>query len=274
MFMRRPPLVLRADVEPIVHDGPMWRAAVLPALVLAFAIWVGYLIAHQATAPGDLQALVYMWLVPIGLVAALLATSGFVGRDHDEDPRGAPTQALAIGLALAIGTITGLVGTPMLGLTYQPEPIFHAAGPANLDLADPIDFHVSVTATAECRSTVDRVATAQVRIADVGELQGSPITVLVVPDPTGFGNDSIALELAGAGPDTGRTILWRGSTSIHLREFDGRSGSATFEGLIGQDAGLFVGPANSPAPVDPYPATLSGTVTWTCGEWQVGGQAR
>ena len=274
MFTRRPPLALHEPLEPIVHHGPMWRAAVLPGLVLAFAVWVGYLIARQATAPGDLQALVYMWLVPIGLVAALLATSGFVGRDHDEDPRGAPTQALAVGLALAIGTITGLVATPLLGLTYQPEPIFQAAGPANLDLANPIDFHDSAGATAECRSTVDRAATAQVRIADVGELQGSPITVLVVPDPTGSGDASIALELAGSGPDTGRTILWRGSTSIQLREFDGRSGSATFQGLVGEDAGLFVGPALSPAPIDPYPATLSGTVTWTCGEWQVGGQPR
>jgi len=274
MFVRRPPLVLREGIEPIEHHGPMWRAAVLPLLVLGFAIWAGYAIAHQATAPGDLQPLVYMWLVPIALVAALLGTSGFVGRDHDEDPRGAPTQALAVGVALAVGTIVGLVGTPLLGLTYQAEPVFHAAGPANLDLADPIDFQVSVTATAECRSTVDRDATAQVRIADVGELQGGPMTVLVVPDPTGGGNDSIALELAGTGDATGRTILWHGSTSIQLREFDGRSGSATFVGLVGEDESLRVGPGNSPAPIDPYPATLSGTVTWTCGEWQVGGQAR
>src|SRR5579862_1535453 len=247
------------------------RAAVLPTLVLAGGAFAGYLIARQASAPGDLSALVYTWLIPLAFVASLLALAGYTGRLRSSEPEQmmAPTQVMWAGIALALGTVVGLVATPLLGLTYAPQVVLQATGPAALELAGVADYEPT-NATATCQSVADGQTVDQVAIDQVGTLRGVRLIAVVGPDPTAASGETIDIELSG---DTGQAILWQGTPRVTLGGADGRTGSATFEDIVGQDESLKVGPLNQPAPIDPWPATLTGTLTWSCGDWHAGASA-
>jgi hypothetical protein len=242
-----------------------WRWAILPTVVLASGVAAGYLIAREASAPGELKWLVYTWLIPIGLVGLLFTLAGAIGRSHAEvaSPTG-QTQALATGIALAAGAVIGIVMTPVLGLTYPPAVVLAAAGPSTLTLPAAQDFDGSPSSVAACRSVAGATAMAAVDVQTAGRLRGEVLNAEVRRDPAGTGIDTITIELNRA---DGPVILWDGPVAIATVDPDGRAGTATFSDLAGANAADKGLPRASAGPGDGWPSTLAGTLTWTCGAW-------
>ena len=241
-----------------------WRPLALPAVAAAAALGAGYLIARQASAPGDMQGLVYFWVIPIGRVALLGITAGTLGRTHDEDPAGAPTQAVASGSALLVGLLAGLIATPVLGLTYAPVTYLHASGTSDLQLASSVGFQPDPTAATECRSLGDATAAGQVAVNTAGVFRGEHVIVTLARALDGT-LTAITIELDGA---SDIPIIWTGVATVVTRDPDGRSGRATFNGLVGQniaERGLPV--AQASGSLGDWPARISGTLTWSCGIW-------
>lgn len=240
------------------------RLVVLPGLVLVGSVYAGYLIARQASAPGELQGLVYTWLVPIGLVALLLSLAGAIGRSHPSDePRMAPTQAMAAGIALAAGTIVGVVLTPILGLTYKPAVVLGATGPAVLALSGRPDFVADPSAAATCRSVPDGTALMALDVQTAGRLRTERLLVELVRDAA-TSRDTITIQLGGEG---GLVVIWDGDATISPSDVDAHAGTATFGDLAGANAADKGLPRASNGPSDGWPATLSGTLTWSCVDW-------
>jgi len=242
-----------------------WRPLVLPTIVGTAAVGAGYLIARQASAPGDMQALVLFWIVPLGLVAALVGLAGYLGRVHDEDPGGAPTQALATGSALAIGLAVGLVATPILGLTYPPVTYLNATGISDLQLAaGDAEYQPDPTAPTQCRSLADATAAGQVVVTTAGIFRGEHVVATLGRSADGA-LDLITIELDGA---SDIPIVWTGQANVTTHDPDGRSGRATFDGLVGTNLALRGLPAaQAEGALGDWPSRISGTLTWSCGSW-------
>jgi hypothetical protein len=240
------------------------RALVIPAIAGIAALGAGYLIARQASAPGDFQGLVYFWVIPIGMVSLIGMIAGTLGRTHDEDAGGAPTQALASGAALAVGLVAGLIATPLFGLTYAPVTYLHADGTSELQLATSAEYKPDPTAPTECRSLGDVTQAAQVSVTTAGIFRGERVLATLTRGDDGTLKD-ITIELDGA---SDIPIVWTGEATVTTLDADGRSGRATFDGLVGANIafkGLPVG--QSADTLGDWPARISGSLTWTCGSW-------
>lgn len=240
------------------------RPLILPAIAGLAAAGAGYLIARQASAPGDFQGLVYFWVIPIGLVALITILAGVVGRTHDEAWTGAPTQSLASGSALVVGLLVGLVATPLLGLTYPPVTYLHANGTSELQLATAADYRPDPTASTECRSLADVTAADQVAVTTAGIFRGERV-LATLSRATDGSLTAITIELDGA---SDIPIVWSGQASVTTADADGRAGRATFDGLVGANIavkGLPAGQASGS--LGDWPPRISGTLTWSCGTW-------
>ena len=241
-----------------------WRPLAIPAFAGTAAVGLGYLIAHQASAPGDFQALVYFWIIPIGMVALIGIIAGIGGRSRDGDPAAAPTQAVASGAALAVGLLVGLVATPLLGLTYPPVTYLHASGTADLQLASSAEYQPDPTAPTECRSLGDATAAGQVAVSTAGSFRGEHVIVSLARAVDGT-LTAITIELDGA---SDIPIVWSGVATVVTRDPDGRSGRATFDGLVGTNVAVKGLPAaQASGSLGDWPARISGTLTWSCGSW-------
>jgi hypothetical protein len=241
-----------------------WRPLLLPAIAASSALGAGYLIARQASAPGDMQGLVYFWCIPIGMVALLGITAGTLGRTHDEDPNGAPTQAMASGAALGLGLVLGLVLTPVLGLTYPPVTYLSAVGTSNLQLVSSADFQPDPTAATQCRSLGDATAAGQVVVETAGIFRGEHVIATLARSVDGT-LTAITIELDGT---SDIPVAWTGNATVVTGDADGRSGRATFDGLVGTNIavrGLPAGQASGS--LGDWPMRISGTLTWSCGSW-------
>ena len=241
-----------------------WRALVCPSIAAIAALGAGYLIARQASAPGDMQGLVYFWVIPLGMVALLGIVAGTLGRVHDDDPAGAPTQAVASGGALLAGLLIGLVATPVLGLTYPPVIYLHATGTSSLELVHAAQSQPDPTATTTCRSLGDATAAGQVAVTTAGVFRGQHVLATLGRSADGT-LDVITIELDGANDIP---VAWSGQASVVTQDPDGRSGRATFDGLVGYNVATRGLPAaQASGSLGDWPARISGTLTWSCGSW-------
>jgi hypothetical protein len=198
------------------------------------------------------------------MVALISILAGVLGRTHDDEWTGAPTQSLAAGSALVVGLVAGLVGTPMLGLTYPPVTYLHALGTSDLQLATSADYRPDPTASAECRSLADATAAGEVAVTTAGIFRGERVLATLSRASDGS-LTAITIELDGA---SDIPIVWTGQASVTTADADGRAGQATFDGLVGANIavrGLPAGQASGS--LGDWPQRISGTLTWSCGSW-------
>jgi hypothetical protein len=116
---------------------------------------------------------------------------------------------------------------------------------------------------ARCQSGPDSRAVAVVTALELGELgSGTLRTELFLTGDT----TEVFID-GGDLPEGSFLPFWTGTVTFARTDADGMSGTASFRALaLEVDAGSK--PGTSPLPgLDHWPATLSGTISWTCGAW-------
>jgi hypothetical protein len=172
---------------------------------------------------------------------------------------------------VVIGAVAGTVLGPRFGITYHPPVTLHAGGSAAIVLASLADLQTRAAATADCSSIEDGTRLAEITSQDVGSLRGARLLATVDRGPSGSaGGDSISIEIGGEAVSAGApALLWQGPATVSGVDADGRSGTATFAGLVAANPADKSLNGGTPAPVAGWPTSLSGTLTWSCGEWAV-----
>jgi hypothetical protein len=245
-----------------------WRAAIVPLVVLGAAAYVGYLIAYEVSKGGELRALSYAPVLPLGLVALFLIVVGSRARStRGRAPASIGSQTLGSGLAIVAGTLAGIWLTPVLGLGYRPPVVQMSSGPGTFVLADASGFEAGGQLTAECLSVPDGSTMQQVAVTNAGSLDGGRLLVVIYREPPEGGGDHIGIDIGGE-TEGGLIPSWSGPVTISTADAEGRSGTATFESVVGVDPAAKEDPGASPGSIAPWPTTLSGTLTWACGPWE------
>jgi hypothetical protein len=122
---------------------------------------------------------------------------------------------------------------------------------------------------ALCRSLPDSRAVSDVTALELGELgSGTLRAMLGVSAGTGIGTAEIFID-GGDLPEQSFLPSWTGRVTITSSTANGASGSMTFTALALQADPAGKPGLPAPAGVDEWPATLSGTVSWSCDPWAI-----
>ncbi|MEO7664852.1 MAG: hypothetical protein ABIV26_06965 [Candidatus Limnocylindrales bacterium] len=191
----------------------------------------------------------------VGLMVAACSGAGST-LEPSVVPTPGPTPTDVPGPTGNLGTASPAPEQP----SPTPEPvILHSTGTATLALTDLPAFVATATDdTLACDSGPDAMQVVGVTALDLGELDGA--TVRGQLHPGSGANDPGALELFIDGGDLTEGSFqpfWHGSGTFEAGA-DGLTGQAVFSGLtLETDPKL-------PNPDPRWPATLSGTITWSC----------
>jgi hypothetical protein len=156
---------------------------------------------------------------------------------------------------LVVGLVIGLLATRVLGLHYREPVALVAVGAVSLRLDGAPDFVARETSDADCRSVPDSWTVYEVVGVNLGDLRGRSLRArLLLLDPY--------LEIWADGaelPPGAPQPSWEGQIASPEMAADRRQGSAFF--------GLELVRPPTPSHLGDWPASLSGTLTWRCGEW-------
>lgn len=198
-------------------------------------------------------------LVVMGVIALILALA------PDESGHRAARAIVVAAIALAVGVGIGRAIAPMLsGRVAFP---LEARGTMSLS-TDGLERYVgSSDAVANCRSVPDSDAVAYVDANVVGSVGTGMVGVSVVmlPPDSADGRPTVQVWIQPADKTVGVAPAWQALGDIVERGDGDRSGRIAFNGatLSASD-----GSVRQP---EGWPAELSGTVSWTCGDWTIPG---
>lgn len=207
-------------------------------LLVAVPFWVAVTIAYIA--------------IP-ALVAALLYRALFKGRLPE-----ARTVMIAAALYVA-GVVAGIVMTPVLGLEYRyREPVvLEARGTMTLSLDGLAGYAARSDVLAICGSMSDGEGVSEVSATAVGTLAGVDVDASIA----GIELEFPTVGIGGVPTVDFKFVGWSGPAALVEETQGGRNGRVTFVGAALDNNG-----AGDPVPGD-LPTTLSGTLTWSCGDW-------
>ena len=244
-----------------------WRL-VWWAAAFGVGAYAGYQISFSLTGPSSwgvvgLIAAGMFWVawtvafiaIP-GLVAAFLYRTVFKGRLPEA------RTVVAFAALYAAGVEIGSVVTPALGLE-QPnfqsrEPaVLEAPGTMSLSLEGLAGYTARGEVLAECLSEPDGEGISLVTAPGVGAIDGIDVRVVT----SGIELEPASVTLSPQPTAGSKLRSWSGPVEFVERTVGGRGGRITFVG-----AALEAGAPGEPAPED-WPTALSGTVTWSCGDW-------
>ncbi len=207
--------------------------------------------------------------VVIALLIVGLTAFAFRGRRGS----GAITTVFLAAGVIVVGAFAGTVTAPLTGGLPRPPIVLRADARVHVDLdRPPLSFAPSYDGVAECRSEPDTRTVSDLSGLDLGELGPGTVRVGVA---FGAGNDtSIQLFIDGGDlPDGSPTVTWTGPGTASATRGDFSSGQVAFTRLplsFGRGKPAESAPAKAGVA---WPATLSGTLTWTCGTWAARGPA-
>lgn len=131
-------------------------------------------------------------------------------------------------------------------------------------------FVASDPSTADCSSAPDGQKVDSIRAADLEELRAGPLTMTFLPqEPTGGSTLSFSVDGFDVSNDGSGGAAWAGGF-VQIEDLGpgASSGTIVFGGLSWTDPLVKYDPtAPAPSPTGGWPATLSGTLTWTCRPW-------
>lgn len=156
--------------------------------------------------------------------------------------------------------------------TPRPTPlVLDATGSTHIEMPrGALPFVARDGGRAACRSGPDSLKVADVTALELGELgSGTLRAMLGLPLET---SDKASAELfidGGDLPEGSYQPFWTGPVRITESHDDGASGTMTFHNLtLEPDPGAMKsGSTGAPADAGGWPATLSGTLSWTCQPW-------
>jgi hypothetical protein len=131
-------------------------------------------------------------------------------------------------------------------------------------------FAARVGGEARCRSGPDSRAVAGVTALDLGELGSGTLRATVGLPSQGSGTATAEMFIDGGDlPDGSFQPFWSGPANVTESGGQGATGSLTFQDLrLEADPGAAkAGETGPPADTGGWPASLSGTLSWSCGPW-------
>lgn len=250
------PSIIRQSVATVSRPKlAFWAAALGGGVYLGFRIADGIARADfvgqfGAFVAGGIALVVVAALVVIGLALRL-----------DEASRSASRAAILAGVLVMAGVGVGWAMTPVLGLGYRAPVELEASGTLTLSL-DGLDAYASRgEMPARCRSVLDAPAVALVEADVVGSSGTDPVGAFIVMQADwSKGRPGIVVRVRPAGKADAFQPTWRGVSGVAERIDDDRAGRITFSGAV-----LVSSPETGRPPG--WPAELSGTLSWSCGEW-------
>jgi hypothetical protein len=244
--------------------------AVAGSIALAMGLAAGYEIAY-AESLGGLGGAVGVGLFRFILVIAIGVAAVVALVSTVRNPDGATITArvaVACAALLCVGAAVAGVATPALGLSYTPDVVLQATGTSHVELTGTPRFVAAAAANVGCRSVPDGRSVEEATVLDAGELDGGTLRVHLALGPAGGAPASIELYIDAADTRRGSAQpMWSGGAAVTELRDEGRAGRVTFAQLSLRDP-ADKGDERSPrAAADPWPTSLSGAMTWSCGGW-------
>jgi len=265
---------MTTSISPASRDAPPRRrssaSTVVVAIVAIGAVVAGIFVGREIALEQS-RGLFLAGAVPMFLLAIVVVGLCLVGLVSLGVRRGRLNVAIGTVFATA-GLLAGgsVAGWASAGATSGTEPVpvvLRAAGTATLTMAaDPGAFAARDGGAATCESEQDGRGVAIVTALDLGELGSGTMRARVSPSADGPDAGRVELWIDGGDlPEGASQPFWLGSAEI--TRSDG-AGQATF---------IDVGREGDPAPepgsdakdisADGWPASLSGTLSWSCQPW-------
>jgi hypothetical protein len=251
-------------LTPTVLRG--WRLAWWTAS-FGVGAYAGYQIAVPMSSPGAWTWWVFgplllggfwvFWTVVPIASAALVAVLVYRALSKGRLPA---ARTVMIGASLYVaGVAVGIVMTPVLGLEYRyREPVVLVGrGTMTLSLDGVAGYAARTDSPATCGSVSDGEAVSSVSATAIGTIDGADLDATV----GGIDSEVPVVGVGGVPTVNFKTIGWSGPIESVERTLGGRDGRVTFVGMAIENLG-----AGDPVPGD-WPATLSGTLSWSCGDW-------
>lgn len=224
---------------------------------------------------GKVYLVLFLGGVFIALVVIGLAATKF-RHGHVTWAIGAVFGSAAL---LVAGTFVGRATAAATGGTYH-EPVVLVA-PASVHIRfNPVAlaFVAQDGGQAECHSVPDHRTFNDLSALDLGELGPGTLRGGFTIWADGSGSGSMELFIDGGDlPEGSPMVSWVGPATVTSISSAGDSGALSFDGLVRSAGGGKPVPVDSgqelatPAPLaSDWPATLSGTIGWTCQPWLAG----
>jgi hypothetical protein len=262
------------SIEPKRSRSPIGTTLSVAVAVGACIVGVlaGRAIAYQGSVGGfgAVDAAVLAMFVIVAVVG--LALIGLIATKfrHGHVSPAIGTLLAAAGL-LAVGTLGGDATAASTGGLHHEPVVLTAPGQTRVELqAGAIPFVARDGGRADCSSGPDSQAVADITALDLGELGSGTLRATIgLPAQTA---DGATVELFIDGGDLAEGSMqpfWSGPVQVTDLGADGASGMLTF-----MDFEL-ANPATKPDPgssatasaVPGWPATISGSLSWTCQPW-------
>ena len=238
----------------------LWLSAAVPLAVGGF---LGYQAAYAQSLGGfNTIAAGLLWSV-IGVLAGI---AGLVGIGNDLRPAGrgraASRYSFAVAALIAAGGVGGTAAVRAFDLGYHEPVVLQARGDASAILDGVPAFVPRASGRADCRSVADGTDVERVTALSLGGLDGGPLRADIALPVGGLGGGYIALFVDAATLPSGSVPpTWEKAQPEIESAPSGASGSVRFDGAqlrTGDEMGAATGS---------WPTTLTGTITWSCGEW-------
>lgn len=231
------------------------------AASLAVGAYLGYVIAANLYASGFASFNAFFaGLIALAILFVLVVVAVILALAPDRSGRPAARAAIVGGLVLTLGVGLGWVITPVIWPEFRAPVILEAKGTMNLAL-DGIDgYAAGGDALATCRSEVDAEGVASVEAVVVGTI-GPAVVAASVWIQSDNGTSDLMVWIPPPAEGTGTVPMWQGPEGIVEATRVAGGGQVVFSGIR-----LTASDAEGRAP-EGWPAELSGTLTWSCGEW-------
>jgi hypothetical protein len=123
---------------------------------------------------------------------------------------------------------------------------------------------------AECRSVPDSSSAAEITALDLGELGSGTLRAMLGLSAGPSATVAVEFFIDGADlPEGSAQLSWTGSAQASSMSAGGTSGKLTFSNLALSDPAAKPDPAASAASAvaTGWPASISGSLTWSCQPW-------
>ena len=166
-------------------------------------------------------------------------------------------------------TSSSAPGSPVAG--PAPEPVvLSASATTTAAISASLPFAATGGGAATCRSVPDSTAIGVVTALALGELGTDTLRAIWAVPATATGLTPPELFIDGGDlPEGTFQPFWTGTAQVTGLVANGGSGTLIFSKLeLDPDPAAKPGSAG-PGGADQWPATLAGTLSWSCGPWEV-----
>lgn len=243
------------------------------AAALLFGGWLGFF-ANRAFAGGGLSAAGGVGGVAFGVIVVLLLSLWALVISKQPDGRGGPAARVTLlGAGLVVASFGGGwgVATAFPSLSVL-EPEAQATGSVTLSVVGLPSARLQAESPATCRPASGLDSVGWVEAANAGTLGADTVAAYLALDPRDPDlRASIVVSIAPAVKGAGAAPVWSGPADLVDLASDLSTGRVVFTGIpLDVDDSGFPSPnpgdSSGGQPVS-WPLEISGSLTWTCNEW-------